>query len=356
MGDLSNCPLTPSQPCSSKPPNPHVLNALRSRRTSTAKCCAKPKPWTATSTALPVTAFTPPGPVLDRATAAPPPAGAASVTAPACRRSAASDRNRGLPPEAPDPRPPPAPTTTETTATDPSRRNAAWSPVARTRSIRQNTPRSARRPHRRHQPADTAETDLRWPPKHPAPAPPAPPNPAAVLHRPSRAANLATRTPPGTHPPSTACDSSVNKSVFGRPGRCLTRRGGFHHHPLDTHLDKPIGQLSQRRRQRRVRRNLLQPPLAAGTRIQHTNSALLISRAATLAMICSSSCDSANIAVASALPLTQVHLERVARGYRMGTTSLILVLELAATGRRAQMRHPTPGSIHGSQDHSVRRL
>ena len=35
-GDLPNCPPTRSPPCSSKPPNPHVLNALRSRRTSTA--------------------------------------------------------------------------------------------------------------------------------------------------------------------------------------------------------------------------------------------------------------------------------------------------------------------------------
>ena len=35
-GDLPNCPLTRPPPCSSKLPNPHVLNALRSRRTSTA--------------------------------------------------------------------------------------------------------------------------------------------------------------------------------------------------------------------------------------------------------------------------------------------------------------------------------
>jgi integrase/recombinase XerD len=33
----------------SKPPNPPVLNAVRSRRTSTATCCAKPRPWTSTS-------------------------------------------------------------------------------------------------------------------------------------------------------------------------------------------------------------------------------------------------------------------------------------------------------------------
>ena len=48
-GDPLNCPPTRSPPCSSKPPNPHVLNALRSRRTSTATCCAKPKPWISTS-------------------------------------------------------------------------------------------------------------------------------------------------------------------------------------------------------------------------------------------------------------------------------------------------------------------
>ena len=53
--------------------------------------------------------------------------------------------------------------------------------------------------------------------------------------------------------------------------------------------------------------NASTPPAApsgsrgAGTRTQHTNSALPISRAATLAMICSSSWDSANIAVISSL-------------------------------------------------------
>src|SRR4029077_12291716 len=74
------------------------------------------------------------------------------------------------------------------------------------------------------------------------------------------------------------------------------------------------------------------PPAGAGTRTQHTNSALPMSRAATLAMICSSSCDSANIAVISSFRVTPVHLRGVvAYGYRMGTTILILVLELAAT-------------------------
>ena len=50
-GRPANCPPTRSPPCSSKPPNPHELNTLRSRRTSTATCCAKPKPWTSTSRA-----------------------------------------------------------------------------------------------------------------------------------------------------------------------------------------------------------------------------------------------------------------------------------------------------------------
>src|SRR4029077_2707477 len=50
------------------------------------------------------------------------------------------------------------------------------------------------------------------------------------------------------------------------------------------------------------------PPAGAGTRTQHTNSALPMSKAATLAMICSSSCDSANIPVISSRTLTPVHL------------------------------------------------
>src|SRR6478672_2243417 len=48
-GALPNCPPTRSPPCSSKPPNPPVRTAVRSRRTSTATCCAKPRPWTSTS-------------------------------------------------------------------------------------------------------------------------------------------------------------------------------------------------------------------------------------------------------------------------------------------------------------------
>jgi len=40
-------------------------------------------------------------------------------------------------------------------------------------------------------------------------------------------------------------------------------------------------------------------PRGAGSRTQHTSSALPMSSAATLAMICSSSCDSANIAASS---------------------------------------------------------
>ena len=35
-GNQPNCPLTRLPPCSNKPPNPHVRNAVRSRRTSTA--------------------------------------------------------------------------------------------------------------------------------------------------------------------------------------------------------------------------------------------------------------------------------------------------------------------------------
>src|SRR6188472_2535149 len=74
------------------------------------------------------------------------------------------------------------------------------------------------------------------------------------------------------------------------------------------------------------------PPVGAGTRTQHTNSALPISRAATLAMICSSSCDSANM---SRHLLTATHTCSspgvVACGCRIGTTILILVLDLAAT-------------------------
>ncbi|BCI87659.1 hypothetical protein NIIDMKKI_28650 [Mycobacterium kansasii] len=50
-GDLPNCPLTRSPPCSSRPPNPRVLNALRSRRTSTVTCCGRPKRWISTSRA-----------------------------------------------------------------------------------------------------------------------------------------------------------------------------------------------------------------------------------------------------------------------------------------------------------------
>jgi hypothetical protein len=109
--------------------------------------------------------------------------GAASVAGPACPRSVASDKNRGLLPTSPDPKPPPALTGTETIAADPSRRNAEWSPVARARSTRRNTPRPARRPHPRHQPADRAGTDRRSSPDHPESAPPAAPNPAANLHR-----------------------------------------------------------------------------------------------------------------------------------------------------------------------------
>ena len=48
-GALPNGPPTRSPPCSSKLPNPPVLTAVRSRRTSTATCCAKPRPWTSTS-------------------------------------------------------------------------------------------------------------------------------------------------------------------------------------------------------------------------------------------------------------------------------------------------------------------
>ena len=47
--------------------------------------------------------------------------GAASVAGPARPRSVASDKNRGLLPTSPDPKPPPAPTGTETIAADPSR-------------------------------------------------------------------------------------------------------------------------------------------------------------------------------------------------------------------------------------------
>ena len=117
--------------------------------------------------------------------------------------------------------------------------------------------------------------------------------------------------------------------------RLPVRRRRLHHHPLDAHLDQPIGQLSERPRHRRVRCDFLRPPFTAagaGTRTQHTNSALPMSRAATLAMICSSSCDSANIAVISSFQLTPVHSGVWSPAdIATGETNLILVLETAAT-------------------------
>jgi hypothetical protein len=43
--DLPSWAPTRSRPCSSKPQHPHTSNAPRPRRTSTATCCARPKPW-----------------------------------------------------------------------------------------------------------------------------------------------------------------------------------------------------------------------------------------------------------------------------------------------------------------------
>ena len=49
--DPQNSQPTPSRPCSNKPPRPHAHNAGRYPITSTATCCARPRPWTSTSRA-----------------------------------------------------------------------------------------------------------------------------------------------------------------------------------------------------------------------------------------------------------------------------------------------------------------
>ena len=117
--------------------------------------------------------------------------------------------------------------------------------------------------------------------------------------------------------------------------RLPVRRRRLHHHPLDAHLDQPIGQLSQRPRHRRVRRDFLQPPFTARRcRHPHTahqlrltdvqgrhpgNDLLLIVRFGQHRrhlLIPTHTCSSRGV---------------VACGYRTGETNLILVLELAAT-------------------------
>ena len=50
-GSPPDCQPTRSPPCSSKPPGPPARRVPRSRRTSTATCCARPRPWTFTSRA-----------------------------------------------------------------------------------------------------------------------------------------------------------------------------------------------------------------------------------------------------------------------------------------------------------------
>ena len=50
-GQPAGCQQTPSPPCSSKLPGPPASNALRYPQTSTATCCARPRPWTFTSKA-----------------------------------------------------------------------------------------------------------------------------------------------------------------------------------------------------------------------------------------------------------------------------------------------------------------
>ena len=95
-------------------------------------------------------------------------------------------------------------------------RTAASSQAAHTPPTRRRTRRPARPPRRHHQQAETARTALPSPPANPAAAPPARTTPAAHPHRCSRAANLASRTPPGTHPRGDEADSSVNRSVLTR--------------------------------------------------------------------------------------------------------------------------------------------
>ncbi len=54
--------------------------------------------------------------------------------------------------------------------------------------------------------------------------------------------------------------------------RLPVRRRRLHHHPLDSHLDEVIGQLSERARHGRMRRHLRQPPFTPG-RGRHPHTA-----------------------------------------------------------------------------------
>ena len=119
-------------------------------------------------------------------------------------------------------------------------------------------------------------------------------------------------------------------------------RGRLHHHPLDGGV-RPGG--SPARSTTGSSSNASTPPAGAcfpgpGTRTQHTNSALPISRAATLAMICSSSWDSANIVVVNSSPALEPGRQGVVArgGGHTGKQNLIRVLDQISTA--ATMKGP----------------
>ena len=98
------------------------------------------------------------------------------------------------------------------------------------------------------------------------------------------------------------------------------------------------------------------PPVGAGTRTQHTNSALPMSRAATLAMICSSSCDSASIAVISSLhthTCSSHGCGRLRMLHRDNDSDPRARPSGNSEGPNCDIRRPA--RYTASQDHSVRR-
>ncbi len=99
-------------------------------------------------------------------------------------------------------------------------------------------------------------------------------------------------------------------------------RSGFHH-PLDPQLHQPVASpISEPVIVECVGTSCsrLPSPSRAGTRTQHTTSALPMSRAATLAMICSSSRDSCNTSATSCHRHNPVLDGVVAGGIATGTT------------------------------------